>query len=259
MKLEIIKKMIKKQIPNTITLLNLLCGILSIYTLYTTESLIIPSIFILVGAIFDFLDGMIARLLKAYSNIGKELDSLADVVTFGVAPSLIAVDLLQEFYPLSPILVNYSFLVFIPLLMALMSAYRLAKFNIDERQSIGFIGVPTPANALIWLSLPILYFLETTSTHLWGIACEEFYTTFTAILLNPLVILFGSVLMSFLLVAEVPLFALKFKNLKWIDNKEKFIFLIIALLLIFAFNLYSIPIIIIVYIIESLIINKIKK
>lgn len=92
-----------------------------------------------------------------------------------------------------------------------------------------------------------------------GIPCEEFYTTFTAILLNPLVILFGSVLMSFLLVAEVPLFALKFKNLKWIDNKEKFIFLIIALLLIFAFNLYSIPIIIIVYIIESLIINKIKK
>jgi CDP-diacylglycerol---serine O-phosphatidyltransferase len=251
--------MIKKQIPNTITLLNLLCGILSIYTLYTTESLILPSVFILFGALFDFCDGLTARLLKVYSNVGKELDSLADVVTFGVAPSLIAVDLLQEFYSSNSLLANYSFVVFIPLFMALMSAYRLAKFNIDERQTSGFIGVPTPANALIWLSLPIIYFLESTNTHLWGIPCQEFYTTLTAFLLNPLTILFGSILMSFLLVSELPLFALKFKNLKWKDNKEKFIFLIIALLLIFAFNFYAIPFVIIIYIIESLIINTIKK
>jgi CDP-diacylglycerol--serine O-phosphatidyltransferase len=259
LKLEKLKKMIKKYIPNTITLLNLLCGILSIYTLYTTESLIIPSVFIILGAVFDFCDGLSARLLKAYSNIGKELDSLADVVTFGVAPSLIAVDLLKEFYSSNSLLADYSFIVFIPLFMALMSAYRLAKFNIDERQTTGFIGVPTPANALIWISLPVIYYLETNSIHLWGIPCKEFYTFISALLLNPITILFGSVLMSFLLVSELPLFALKFKNLKWKDNNEKFIFLIIALLLIFAFNIYAIPLIITTYIIESLIINTVKK
>ena len=259
MKLEKLKKMIKKYIPNTITLLNLLCGILSIYTLYTTDSLIIPSVFVILGAVFDFCDGLTARLLKAYSNIGKELDSLADVVTFGVAPSLIAVDLLKEFYSLNSLLANYSFVVFIPLFMALMSAYRLAKFNIDERQTSGFIGVPTPANALIWISLPVIYYLETRSIHLWGIPCKEFYKFISALLLNPITILFGSILMSFLLVSELPLFALKFKNLKWKDNKEKFIFLIIALLLIFAFNIYAIPLIITTYIIESLIINTVKK
>ncbi|MFA7081114.1 MAG: CDP-alcohol phosphatidyltransferase family protein [Bacteroidales bacterium] len=251
--------MIKKQIPNTITLLNLLCGILAIYTLYTTESLIIPSVLVIVGAVFDFMDGLAARALKAYSNLGKELDSLADLVTFGVAPSLITVDLLKEFSLSDPFLLKFPFLVFIPILMALMSAYRLAKFNIDTRQTMGFIGVPTPANALIWISLPIIYYLETNSIHLWGIGSQAFYTNFTAVLLNPIVILLGSILMSFLLVAELPLFALKFKNFRWKDNKEKFIFLIIALFLIFAFNLYSIPLIIIVYIIESLIINKIKK
>ena len=251
--------MIKKHIPNSITLLNLLCGILSIYTLYNTESLILPSLFILIGALMDFCDGLFARLLKAYSNIGKELDSLADVVTFGVAPSLIVVDLMQEFYRYTQFLSQYSFVVFIPLLMALMSAYRLAKFNIDERQTMGFIGVPTPANALIWLSLPIIYYLETNSIHLWGIPFESFYTTLTAILLNPLVILFGSILMSFLLVAELPLFALKFKNLSWKDNKEKFVFLILTITLIFAFNLYAIPLVIFIYILESLILNIIKK
>ncbi|HHT03275.1 MAG TPA: CDP-diacylglycerol--serine O-phosphatidyltransferase [Bacteroidales bacterium] len=251
--------MIRKQIPNTITLLNLLCGIMAIYTLYTTESLIIPSVLVILGAVFDFMDGMAARALKAYSELGKELDSLADAVTFGVAPSLITVDLLQEFAILNPFLSKYPFLVFIPLFMALMSAYRLAKFNIDSRQTMGFIGVPTPANALIWISLPIIYYLETNSIHLWGIGSQAFYTNLTAVLLSPIVILFGSILMSFLLVAELNLFALKFKNFRWKDNKEKFVFLITALLLIFAFNLYSIPLIIIVYIIESLIINKIKK
>ncbi|MDD4068131.1 MAG: hypothetical protein PHV65_04555, partial [Bacteroidales bacterium] len=136
---------------------------------------------------------------------------------------------------------------------------RLAKFNIDERQTSGFIGVPTPANALIWISLPVIYYLESNSIHFWGLPLSGFYTNLTAILLNPLVILFGSILMSFLLVAELPLFALKFKNLKWKENKEKFIFLIIAIILIFAFNLYATPIIIFVYILESLIINIIKK
>ncbi|MDD4068288.1 MAG: CDP-alcohol phosphatidyltransferase family protein, partial [Bacteroidales bacterium] len=185
--------MIRKHIPNSITLLNLLCGILSIYTLYKTESLVLPSLFIIIGALLDFCDGLSARLLKAYSNIGKELDSLADVVTFGVAPSLIVVDLLQEFYRLNPILSSYSFVVFIPLLMALMSAYRLAKFNIDERQTSGFIGVPTPANALIWISLPVIYYLESNSIHLWGFPLSGFHANLTAILLNPLVILFGSI------------------------------------------------------------------
>lgn len=250
--------MIKKHIPNTITLLNLLSGILAIITLYSSESLIVPSILILVGAIFDFFDGMFARLLKVSSNIGKELDSLADVVTFGVAPSLITVETLRYSIQFSP-LSEFSFLIYIPLLMALMSAYRLAKFNIDERQSDRFIGVPTPANALIWLTIPVTFYLEGQNICLWGINNGELYNALSRVFINPINIIFGSVLMSFLLVSELPLIALKFKNFKWKDNKERFIFIIISLLLIFAFNFYAIPFVIIFYIIISLIFNTLKK
>jgi CDP-diacylglycerol--serine O-phosphatidyltransferase len=237
--------------------MNLLCGILSIYFLYNESIFFLPSLFVVLGAIFDFFDGMSARALKINSNIGKELDSLADIVTFGVAPSLITISLLKDFH--SSCLIFENFLVYIPLLIALLSAYRLAKFNIDSRQTNSFIGLPTPANALFWISLPIISNIEKTSLYLWGIPFKELYSFMDKALINPYTIIILSLFMSILLVANLPLFSLKFKNLSWKENKDKFIFLIISLLLIIALNFFAIPIIIIVYIIESLIINITKK
>ena len=165
--------------------------------------------FIILGAVFDFFDGMIARALGVLSPIGKELDSLADVVTFGVAPSMMVFTLFQEVeYPtfmqsLSGILPYTAFI------MTAFSALRLAKFNLDNRQTTSFIGLPTPANALFWGSLII-------GQHAFLVSPR-----FNALFLFLFMLMF-----SFLLVAEIPLFALKFKNLSWADNKIKYIFLI---------------------------------
>lgn len=248
--------MIRKQIPNILTLSNLLCGILAIYSLYCSDSHILPPIFILLGAVFDFFDGFTARALKVSSPIGKELDSLADVVTFGLAPSLIAVEILKlqtQFSTFADII------CLIPLFMALMSAYRLGKFNIDERQTTGFIGLPTPANALLWLSLPLLIHLSESKTHLWGLYNEQLYAAITAFLTNPYFICITSVVMAVLLVSGLHMFALKFKNFTWQDNKVKFIFLILCLILLFVLNCFAIPFIVLLYIIMSIITNTFKK
>ncbi len=251
--------MIKKHVPNCITLTNLLCGALSIYFLYISDNVLLPSIFILLGAIFDFFDGLTARLLKVTSAIGKELDSLADVVTFGLAPSLITVEVLKGS------LINNGFSIFtanilglIPLFMALMSAYRLANFNVDERQTVNFIGLPTPANALLWLSLPMLEYFSDKKIHLWGIYQEGIYSQIVDILLNPWFIVIFSILMGIMLIAPINMFSFKFKNFSWQDNKVRFIFLVISVLLIFIFNCFAIPFIILTYIIISLISNFTK-
>lgn len=251
--------MLRKQIPNILTLSNLLCGILAIYFLYDLEEEtipILPSLLIIAGAIFDFFDGFTARALKVSCPIGKELDSLADVITFGLAPSLITVELLkiQTSFP------DYAGLIcFIPLLMALMSAYRLAKFNIDERQSTSFIGLPTPANALLWLSLPLIVYLLENKIHLWGLYSERIYAAITAFLVNPYFICITSLIMAVLLVSELKMFALKFKNFTWQDNKIKFIFLLSCLVLLFVFNCFAIPFIVLLYIIISIITNTFKR
>ena len=251
--------MIKKHVPNCITLTNLLCGALSIYFLYISDNVLLPSIFIILGAIFDFFDGLTARLLKVTSAIGKELDSLADVVTFGLAPSLITVEVLKGS------LINEGFSIFtanilglIPLFMALMSAYRLANFNVDERQTVNFIGLPTPANALLWLSLPMLEYFSDKKIHLWGIYQEGIYSQIVDILLNPWFIIIFSVLMGIMLIAPINMFSFKFKNFSWQDNKVRFIFLVISVLLIFIFNCFAIKFIILTYIIISLISNFTK-
>ncbi len=251
--------MIKKHVPNCITLTNLLCGALSIYFLYISDNVLLPSIFILLGAIFDFFDGLTARLLKVTSAIGKELDSLADVVTFGLAPSLITVEVLKGS------LINSGFSIFtanilglVPLFMALMSAYRLANFNVDERQTVNFIGLPTPANALLWLSLPMLEYFSDKKIHLWGIYQEGIYSQIVDILLNPWFIIIFSILMGIMLIAPINMFSFKFKNFSWQDNKVRFLFLVISVLLIFIFNCFAIPFIILTYIIISLISNFTK-
>lgn len=246
----------KKQIPNIITLLNFLCGVLSIVALLLWKEPVWASCFIICGAVFDFFDGMTARALKVSGAIGKELDSLADVVSFGVAPSLIAVNLLLENQNNYEFLcLGNGFLCYLPLFMAIMSCYRLAKFNIDTRQTLSFIGLPTPANALIWLIIPIINYLQANTITLWGINFLSFNFHLYNIMNNPYFIIILSIVLGVLLVSEVPLFALKFKNLSWQDNKIKFIFLSFSLFFVVLFNFYAVPFIILFYILLSLINN----
>ena len=193
---------------------------------------------IIAGAVFDFFDGMVARLLHVSSPIGKELDSLADVVTFGVAPSVMLCmwqGLLMQNLGLP------SFLMFLPLLMAAFSALRLAKFNLDERQTMGFIGLPTPANALFWGSLVV---------GLWENDCLVAANYWWAILL----MMFFS---CYLLVSEIPMFALKFKTWGWKGNEIKYIFLLTCIPLILLLKVSGLAAIIAWYVILS-VINNIK-
>ena len=229
---------IKKHIPNTITCCNLVSGCVAIAYAFS-GNIELSFTWIIIGAVFDFFDGMSARLLNVSSPIGKELDSLADIVTFGVAPSTILFSELSVMsYPaiLDPL---RSILPFTAYIMAAFSALRLAKFNLDERQTLGFIGLPTPANALFWGSLIIGAgkWLETT----------------------PLMVLFllgGILISSWLMVSEIPMFALKFKEWGWKGNQVKYIFLLTCIPLLAIFGLTGLAIIIAWYVIISYIIKK---
>lgn len=211
---------ITKHIPNTITCCNLICGCIAIHNaLFGLYG--IAFLFIVLGAVFDFFDGMSARLLGVSSPIGKELDSLADVVTFGVAPSSMVFTLLAtQQYPQSLGFLG-QYIPYLAFIMAGFSALRLAKFNLDERQTTSFIGLPTPANALFWASL---------------IVGGESYLSFSSyIVLALLVLVF---IMSYMLIAEIPMFALKFKTWGWKGNEIKYIFLLtcIPMLLVLRFS-----------------------
>jgi CDP-diacylglycerol--serine O-phosphatidyltransferase len=228
-------------IPNLLTLLNLGSGCLAVVFAFTAD-LRMVSLMILISLILDYLDGTAARLLNVQSELGKELDSLADVVSFGLVPSLIAFVLLQAN--------DLPILSYTAFLMTLFSAYRLANFNIDKRQSNLFIGLPTPANAMVWASFPLIIFDDSSS---------KMVQMFRIYLENPYVILFCVALFSYLLVAEIELFSLKFKNLSWKENKVRFIFMLLAVALISIFSFYAIPFIILLYILISLITNNISK
>ena len=159
-------------------------------------------LWVVAGALFDFCDGLSARALKAYSPIGKELDSLADLITFGLAPSVLCIKMLGG------LCTNCAFYPYIGLLLVVFAALRLAKFNTDERQTSSFLGLAVPANALFWCGLFQLD-LDTIPAAPW--------------IIGALVILFAG-----LMVSEIPMFSLKFKSLKWADNKVRFIFLIVS-------------------------------
>lgn len=229
---------IKKHIPNTITCCNLVSGCVAIaYTFSGNVELSFT--WIIIGAVFDFFDGMSARLLNVSSPIGKELDSLADIVTFGVAPSTILFSELSVMsYPaiLEPLRPILPFTAYI---MAAFSALRLAKFNLDERQALGFIGLPTPANALFWGSLII-------GAGKW-LEATPFMVFF---------LLGGILISSWLMVSEIPMFALKFKEWGWKGNQVKYIFLLTCIPLLAIFGLTGLAIIIAWYIIISYIIKK---
>ena len=225
----------KKHIPNAITCLNLFSGCLALYFAFKGE-LIITAYLVGIAAVFDFLDGMVARVMHAYSEIGKQLDSLADMVSFGVVPGTMMFILLQR-ADAAVFGIPADVVAFFGFLITIFSALRLAKFNIDTRQTTSFIGLPTPACTLFGASLPLI--LE--------------YGTLThyEIILNPWVLLVLTVLLSFLLVAELPLFALKFTNLRWQDNSMRFIFLGLSVILLALLQFAAIPLVIVLYILLS--------
>lgn len=237
-------------IPNIMTLGNLLCGCLGIVFVFQ-GNLLWASYLIFIAGILDFLDGFVARLLKQHSEIGKQLDSLADMVTFGVLPSFILAKLIQistmEDSILSDLIpsnllshADLPLLAYSAFALVLFSCLRLAKFNIDTRQSDSFIGVPTPANAFVVAAFPLIL---------------EFNPAYKFLILNATVLLAYTVVMSYLLISEIPLFALKFKNFSWSDNIIKYIFLILSLILLVLMQFVAIPLIIFLYLILSIISN----
>ena len=228
-------KTIKRNIPNFITILNLVCGISSIIVLFKSE-LIYSGILILAGAIFDLVDGLLARALNVKSEIGKQLDSFADMVTFGVAPGILMYELISN---QNLEIIELSYIAF---LIPIFSSIRLSKYNIDNRQTTSFIGLPTPAAAIFIASLPIII--------------HKYNTEFS---LKILIII--TISLSLLLIAELPLFSLKIKKneeLKSPENIIRIIFLFSSIILLFVFNYAAIPFIVILYIILSILNNLIK-
>lgn len=231
----------KNRIPNLLTLFNLLTGLIALVYAFNDE-LVIAAYLIGISAIFDFLDGMAARLLNARSELGKQLDSLADLVSFGVVPGIIMYVLIKS-SPNCP-LIELNGLNLIPMVafsIPLMSAYRLAKFNIDTRQTDSFLGLPTPAAALFIGSLPLILVQQTT---LVGVSV----IFLTHLLENPVFLITLSIILSALLVFELPLFSLKFKSFAWTGNEIRYIFLLCLLILLSLLYFAAIPLIILLYI-----------
>jgi len=238
---------IKKHIPNTITCGNLFCGCLAIVFAFKGD-LVVSAYFVGIASVFDFFDGFTARLLKVHSEIGKQLDSLADMVTFGVVPGVIVYTLLLHSPDISNDMEHNQWIAFSGFLITIFSAVRLAKFNVDTRQTSSFIGVPTPANAILICSLPLIQSFQPLVGNF----------NMLSIIGNCWFLVALTILMSFLMIAELPLFALKFKNLGWADNKIRYSFLLISLLLLFLFQFIAIPFIIFLYITLSAITNSVN-
>ena len=220
---------VTKHIPNTLTCCNLLSGCMAVIAAFDCEPWH-ALLWIVSGALFDFCDGLSARLLKAYSPIGKELDSLADLVTFGLAPSVLCFTALKGLsYPCDWLAQFYPYIGFV---LVTFAALRLAKFNIDERQTTSFLGLAVPANALFWGGL-FQMDLNAIPAAPW--------------ILGVLVIIFAG-----LMVSEIPMFSLKFKNLSWSDNKIRFIFLLVSVLILIVLGRQGLSAVIGWYIILSI-------
>lgn len=236
---------IKKNIPNTITCGNLFCGCLAVVCAFN-GNLVWSAYLVGIAGVLDFFDGFIARLLHVHSEIGKQLDSLADMVTFGLVPGVVMFTFLSKAAAIyvgisGSNMIVLSYLPLFAFLITIFSAIRLAKFNIDTRQTNSFIGVPTPANALLICSLPLINFFQPNVGNF----------SLLPILENVWFLLGLTILMSYLLVAELPLFAFKFKNFGWADNKIRYSFLIASIIMILLFQFIAIPFIIFLYVILS--------
>jgi len=259
-----------KNIPNFFTLMNLLSGAIAIVlTFEGRNNLALASYFIYIAAVFDFFDGFAARTLKATSSIGKELDSLADMISFGVAPSMIIYQLLKyslqikQFsfsLPISDILILFS-----ALLIAVFSAIRLAKFNVDTRQTESFLGLATPACAMLIASIPLIAeFNPIDKLILFPDISRNIYfflglVLFEAFIVKPFFLVPLVFLLSALLVMEIPMFSMKFKTLSFEDNRLKFYFLITSFLFFISIQVLAIPLIFILYITFSFFDNILNK
>ena len=239
---------IKKHIPNAITLLNLASGLLAIIAIfkgYYDEAFL----FVCLGIFFDFWDGFFARKFKVSGELGLQLDSLADVVTSGVVPGLmifkLLLDIQEDDTSIYYLTEDYYYMGFVPYLgfiITLASAYRLAKFNIDTRQFDSFIGLPTPANALFIMSIPMIQF---DGTHEWLVNA----------LFNPFVLIIISFVSAYMLNSEIPLFSLKIKDFSWDKNKLQVFFLAIAATLLLFLGFTALPITILLYVVISVVNN----
>ena len=216
-------------IPNCVTLTNLLCGVGSIISSLVYNDLQLAFIFIIASAVADFFDGFAARLLKQYSALGVQLDSLADMVSFGVAPAIIMSVLCGQMPSAFGLNEVWSeVLCYIPLAVAALSALRLAKFNIDETQKEEFEGLPTPGAAILFGSLAML--------------CERY-----DLIIDLEWLALISVLVAAMLISPIRMFSFKFKSWRWSDNKLRYIFLLSCILAICLLRLYAIPAIIVLY------------
>lgn len=246
---KIIKMNIKAHIPNTITLLNLFCGCIAIVFAFNRD-FELAFLFVCLGIFLDFFDGFFARLFKVSSPLGLQLDSLADMVTSGVAPGTVMFFMMASGLNVDNkdfVLSNPDFLFcWLGFIITLGSCYRLANFNIDTRQTDSFIGLPTPANALFIMSLPLV------KAHTESLMVIE-------ILINQWFLLAVTLFSAYVLNAEIPLFSLKIKNFSLKNNWIQILFLIIALLLLIGFEYLGIPLVIVTYVLMSVIYNKLPK
>ena len=242
---------IKRHIPNLITILNLLCG--AIATIFAVQgNLIMAALFVALGIFFDYFDGLAARALKVKSELGLQLDSLADMITSGLVPGIVMFQLLVRALPgdttqagewqASGNWFQWEFpaLALVGLLITAASGYRLAKFNIDDRQTDSFIGLPTPANALLILSLPLIMAFQ---PHPWAVS----------LILNEWFLIGLTLLSCYMLNAEIPLFALKFSDWSFKANKLRYIFIAYSLVMIILLQFIAIPVIIVSYVVVSLV------
>jgi len=255
-------------LANLFTALNLISGSIAIL-LALSGRLDLAPFAIFCGLIFDFLDGFIARLFKTNGELGKQLDSFADMVTFGVAPGVIMLviltinpsslgselnadqiqaDYILWFSQLDFATFSGNYIPFFALLLPFFSMFRLAKFNIDIRQSESFIGLPTPSMTLFFMAFPLVLLYTNIS------ACSVSQLIFDPIIIVGLIISFG-----LLMVSEIPLFSLKLKTIKWKGNQIRFVFLLISLILIILFKVWSLALIVFLYLILSLVENTFIK
>jgi len=229
--------MIRRHIPNFLTLMNLLMGCMALVMVFRHD-FALTAIFVSLAAIFDFFDGLAARALKVTSAIGKELDSLCDVVSFGVVPGFVMYHMITFEVGSRMLQPNPNhpafYLAWLAFLIPLLSAFRLAKFNLDQRQSYGFIGLPTPANALVIIFFPLA--IKSTVFP----ALRSFFS-------QPIVLAILCIVFSTLLISNLHLMAFKFKNLSWRQNKIKFIFLIITFLALALLRFWTAPFLLLIY------------
>ncbi len=230
----------KFNLPNTFTCLNLFCGCIAVVMIFRNH-LDYAAYLVFAATFFDMLDGMAARKGSGNSAFGKELDSLADAVSFGFVPGAVMFKMLQhssmDSYFNSEVLIQL--IQFFPFIITVFSALRLAKFNLDTRQTTSFIGLPTPANTLLIVSFPLIL--------------KQFPGSWDSVFLNPYFILIFSMISSFLLISELPLFSLKFKTLAFNENRYQYILVVLALILMPIFLFAAIPMLVILYLLLSLI------